>query len=91
MTLHIQDISTLELQQIGGGDWYETTWGILLGTGFAAGFLGSGRTADDCRNRRLRPDLRSPVLSIQPLQPLGALEWAHLAFHLVLGAMRAQN
>ena len=42
MTLHSQDISTLELQQIGGGDWYETTWGILLGTGFAAGFLGSG-------------------------------------------------
>ena len=39
---NVTELSTSELQEIGGGDWFETTWGILLGTAFVAGFLGSG-------------------------------------------------
>ena len=42
MTTQLEDISVSELQQIGGGDWFETSWGIMLGAGFAAGLLGSG-------------------------------------------------
>jgi len=39
---HIEDISISELHAIGGGDWFETTWGTVLGAGFAAGLVGSG-------------------------------------------------
>ncbi len=39
---HLEDISVSQLHEIGGGDWFETTWGIMLGSGFAAGLLGSG-------------------------------------------------
>ena len=39
---NVTELSTSELQEIGGGDWFETTWGILLGSAFVAGFLGSG-------------------------------------------------
>ena len=39
---NIQEISQSELYEVGGGDWFETTWGVLLGAGFAAGSLGSG-------------------------------------------------
>ncbi len=38
----VQDISSAELYALGGGDWFETGWGVLLGTGFTAGLVGSG-------------------------------------------------
>lgn len=38
----ISEISDFELQTINGGDWVDTTWGIMLGAAFTAGFLGSG-------------------------------------------------
>ncbi len=40
--MEIQGLSQTELMEIGGGDWFETTAGIMFGTAFAAGFLGSG-------------------------------------------------
>ena len=36
------DIPDVELSQITGGDWVDTTWGFMLGAAFTAGFLGSG-------------------------------------------------
>jgi hypothetical protein len=39
---HVDDLSLAELNEIRGGDWFETTWGVLLGSGFAAGLVGSG-------------------------------------------------
>ncbi len=38
----VTDISLSEMQEIRGGDWFETTWGVLLGSAFVAGFIGSG-------------------------------------------------
>ena len=42
MTVHVEEIPISELHEIVGGDWFETTWGVLLGSGFVAGLLGSG-------------------------------------------------
>ena len=39
---NVTELSTSELQEIGGGDWFEARWGIFLGTAFVAGFLGTG-------------------------------------------------
>jgi len=39
---HISDIPDIDLHQIQGGDWVDTTWGFMLGAAFTAGFLGSG-------------------------------------------------
>lgn len=40
--MKLQEIELSEAQNIRGGDWFETTWGVMLGAGFVAGFLGSG-------------------------------------------------
>ena len=40
--MRVTDISLSEMQKIRGGDWFETTWGIMVGSAFVAGFIGSG-------------------------------------------------
>ena len=40
--MNVMELQPLELREIRGGDWFETTWGIMLGSAFVAGFLGSG-------------------------------------------------
>lgn len=40
--MNVIDIHPVELQEIRGGDWFETTLGIMLGSAFVAGFIGSG-------------------------------------------------
>lgn len=40
--MNIQNLPSVELIEVRGGDWFETTWGVMLGTAFAAGFVASG-------------------------------------------------
>ena len=40
--MNLKDLESFEMQKIRGGDWFETTWGVMLGAGLVAGFLGSG-------------------------------------------------
>ena len=36
----ITELSLQEMRQTTGGDWFEITWGILVGTAFVAGVVG---------------------------------------------------
>jgi hypothetical protein len=36
------DIPEMQLFEVTGGDWVDTTWGFMIGAAFTAGFLGSG-------------------------------------------------
>ena len=36
----ITELSLQEMRRTAGGDWFEITWGILLGASFAAGLVG---------------------------------------------------
>ena len=40
--MNIQDLPPATLLEVRGGDWFETTWGFMLGAAFGAGLLGSG-------------------------------------------------
>jgi hypothetical protein len=40
--MNLTELAPTELHEVRGGDWFETTWGIMLGSAFVAGFLGSG-------------------------------------------------
>lgn len=39
---NLRDIPDTELHAVNGGDWVDTTWGVMLSTAFMAGFVGSG-------------------------------------------------
>ena len=36
----ITELSLQEMRRTTGGDWFEITWGILVGTAFVAGVVG---------------------------------------------------
>ncbi len=40
--MHTTKLTSTELQQIRGGDWFETTWGVMLGSAFIAGLGATG-------------------------------------------------